>query len=269
MSSTRRPFLRTGRIQQSSARSRARGPSIRAAAELALTFGLAVAGVGAAASPATAQVFGGGEMVDDYTALTNNRVDVANLNPEPFTGMVFDPQVRLWAVNPYGNTVVRYDGFTSQPALTVPTGLHPVSVAYWFEDVDEDEEDDEDELRILVACTGVDHDRDGLYNGDELALGTDPWDHFVGVEGVELDRRRDVARAAPWICSPHTDSNEETILEFDLPELESGDEVLVSVMGVVTPVDAEDDDGPYLERSLQELQPLLLEDSQSTSFTVP
>ena len=45
----------------------------------------------------------------EYDALTNNQVEVTNFNPEPFTGLTVDSAGNLWAVNPYGNTVIRHN----------------------------------------------------------------------------------------------------------------------------------------------------------------
>ena len=84
-----------------------------------------------------------------YNALTDNKVDVANFIPEPFTGLVFDSNGRAYGINPYGSLVVVYSNVTPAPDLIIPTGLNPVSVGIW-------EPDDGDALRrVLVACNGT------------------------------------------------------------------------------------------------------------------
>jgi mono/diheme cytochrome c family protein len=135
-----------------------------------------------------------------YRELTNSPVDVTNFNPEPFTGMAFDPSGHLWAVNPYGNTVVRYDGFTSQPALIVPTGLNPVSVATWA--------DDAGQLRVLVVCNGT----HGLFVHDPT-------------NGTILGFMRLDSEPADLVVDPVTDfayvscQGDQTILQINLDNL--------------------------------------------------
>jgi hypothetical protein len=86
----------------------------------------------------------------DYPALTNSKVQVTNFNPEPFSGLVFDLQGSLWAVNPYGNTIVRYaTSSLTTPGTTgavFPTGLNPVSIATWGTGAN---------LKLVVACNGT------------------------------------------------------------------------------------------------------------------
>jgi hypothetical protein len=69
----------------------------------------------------------------------------------------------------------------------------------------------------------------------------------------------------PWICAPLTDANETTTISFQQPGLFPGDEVKLSVMGVLTPVPGSNP-VVYAEASLQELQPLLLEDSMELTL---
>lgn len=99
--------------------------------------------IGAAASFAQAPVTGA------YAALTDSRVQVTNFNPEPATGMVFDSAGRLYAVNPYGSTVVSYSTITPTPDLEFRTGMNPVSVAVW------EPGPTYADRKILVACNGT------------------------------------------------------------------------------------------------------------------
>ena len=70
-----------------------------------------------------------------------------------------------------------------------------------------------------------------------------------------------------WICSPHTGlvTPERTVFEFTQGGLAAGDEVKISVMGVLTPREP-GVPGVYREDSLQEMQPLFLEDSMEDSI---
>lgn len=98
-------------------------------------LGLACAGVLAAQSTAP------------YTSVTNTRVDVPNLMPEPFTGMALDAGLLLWAVNPYGNKIVGFD--SGGVRLEFATGWNPISLA-----VVEDEPSP-GRRKLLVACAGT------------------------------------------------------------------------------------------------------------------
>jgi hypothetical protein len=74
-----------------------------------------------------------------------------------------------------------------------------------------------------------------------------------------------LAPGGDWICSPHT-VNEEAIVSFTVAGLQPGDQVRYSVMGVLTPSVA-GTSGTYTEESLQELQPVLREDSMEHDET--
>ena len=121
----------------------------------------------------------------DYEFLSNPRVEVTNFNPEPFTGLAFDSQNRLWAVNPYGNTIVRYDSIaTSNPGTVFPTGLNPVSIATWTPPPTPPFKiTPGGNMRVLVACNGT----HGLFmhnstNGrilDFIRLDSEPADMVV------------------------------------------------------------------------------------------
>ncbi|MFT7477740.1 MAG: mono/diheme cytochrome c family protein, partial [Gammaproteobacteria bacterium] len=87
-------------------------------------------------------------LVGPYGVLTDTRTEVANLNPEVFTGLVTDADGVLWALNPYASTVVSYSAVTPAPDLVVETGLHPVSVGIW-------DPGDLGQRKLLVVCTGT------------------------------------------------------------------------------------------------------------------
>lgn len=110
-----------------------------------LRSALACLATAAGASSALAQA----PVTWPYAALTDNRVEVTNLNPEPCTGMVFDSSGRLYAVNPYASTVVSYSAITTAPDLEFRTGMNPVSVAVW------EPGPTYADRKILVACNGT------------------------------------------------------------------------------------------------------------------
>lgn len=82
-----------------------------------------------------------------YAVLTDNHYEVANVNPEPYTGLVFDSSARLWAINPYASTIVSYSAITPAPDFVYPTGLNPISIGVW--------EPAPEAKRVLVACMGT------------------------------------------------------------------------------------------------------------------
>mgnify|MGYP001327288576 CR=1 FL=1 len=112
-----------------------------------------------------------------YDALTDNRVEVTNFLPEPCTGLAFDSAGRLYAVNPYASTVVRYSAITSAPELTFQTGLNPVSVAVW------EPGGSIEDSRVLVVCNGTHalfvHDPVSGRPLDVLRLDSEPLDIVI------------------------------------------------------------------------------------------
>ena len=135
-----------------------------------------------------------------YDALTDNRFEVANFLPEPSSGLAFDSAGRVYAVNPYASTVVRYSAITPAPELTLQTGLNPVSVAVW--------EPSGADARVLVVCNGTHalfvHDPISGRPLAVLRLDAEPLD-------LVIDRDRDHAFVS---CQ-----GENTVLEVSLASL--------------------------------------------------
>lgn len=108
-----------------------------------------------------------------YDALTNDVSEVPNFMPEPVSGMARDFEGRLWAVNPYANTVQAYEGLIGRPVRIFDTGLDPVSVALY----------EPGQRYVLVACKGTHalfvHDHASGDVLDVVALESEPADIVV------------------------------------------------------------------------------------------
>jgi hypothetical protein len=126
---------------------------------------VSIGGGSAAAQPATAE----------FSALTEDLSEGANFHPEPFTGLAFDADGAIYAVNPYESTFLKYASpSAAAPALRVRTGLNPVSIAIW------NQGPSLAERRVLVLCTGSHalflHAADDGRVLDALALDSEPAD---------------------------------------------------------------------------------------------
>ena len=113
--------------------------------------------------------------VAEFSALTEDLTEVANFHPEPFTGLAFDPDGAIYAVNPYESTFLKYASPTAAAAsLRVRTGLNPVSIALWRQGPTLAE------WRVLVLCTGSHalflHAAEDGRVLDALALDSEPAD---------------------------------------------------------------------------------------------
>ena len=115
-----------------------------------------------------------------YDALTNTCVEVVNFFPEPLSGIAFDADGQVWAVNPHGSRVVMYADDTPAPELAFDTGLNPVSLAVW------DPGPSVEQRRVLVVCVGthalfVHRASDGSVE-DVVRLESEPQDLVVDAE---------------------------------------------------------------------------------------
>jgi len=88
-----------------------------------------------------------------YASLTDDLEEFTNFMPEPFSGIAFDSFQRIYAVNPYNNSWLRYPrplSTTNWPTthhLRTFTGHNPVSIGVWEPGALAD-------LRVLVVCGG-------------------------------------------------------------------------------------------------------------------
>ncbi len=85
-----------------------------------------------------------------YDALTNARSEIVNFLPEPVSGLAFDADGQVWAVNPYNHTVVVYSGVTGQPDRIVETGFNPISIEIY-----DPVPADPSQRKLLVVCHGT------------------------------------------------------------------------------------------------------------------
>lgn len=131
-----------------------------------------------------------------YTSVTNTRVDVPNLMPEPFTGMALDAGAFLWAVNPYSNRIVGFA--TGGLRLEFATGWNPISVA-----VVEDEPSP-GRRKLLVVCAGT----HGLF---VHKLPNGRLEGFVPLDAEPADVLYDEDSERAFVSCQGTN----TVLEFD------------------------------------------------------
>jgi hypothetical protein len=137
-----------------------------------------------------------------YDALTNPRAEVVNFLPEPGSGLAFDSAGRLYAVNPYASTVVRYSAITEAPELTLLTGLNPVSVAVY------EPNGSIEGGTVLVLCAGT----HALFAHDPVSGRVLD---VVQLESEPLDLVVDRANARAFVSCQGTNA----VLAVGLPEL--------------------------------------------------